>query len=331
MPEIDWMRKGRYGVMCHYLSDMPGGAESPEHVQAMTPGHWQRQVDAFDVEALAGQVASTGAAWLIFTLGQCSGYFCSPNRTYDDVVDRRPSRLSRRDLLADLAAALKRRGVRMIAYLPSHAPTFDRQAVEALRCTPRWDASHWQLKPGDYLAERKVDERLGAFQRHWEDIVREWSLRWGDLVSGWWIDGCYYPDRMYRHEDEPNLFSFAAALKAGNPAAVVTFNSGVKLESMGGPEDYTAGETMHLLPVGSFEGGYSPIKSMVDGSQTHILTHLGRNWRAGDRPRFNDMLTIGYTRYVNDCGGAITWDVPIDAKGGIPQPFIDTLTALSKT
>eukprot|EP01046_Picozoa_sp_COSAG06_P043602 COSAG06_NODE_5739_length_3299_cov_19.417813_1_plen_24_part_10 len=23
-------------------------------------------------------------------------------------------------------------------------------------------------------------------QRNWEAIIREWSLRWGDLVDGWW-------------------------------------------------------------------------------------------------------------------------------------------------
>lgn len=55
--------------------------------------------DAYGVEALATQVASTGAAWLMFTLGQNSGYFCSPDAMYDGLVEQRPSRLSERDLI----------------------------------------------------------------------------------------------------------------------------------------------------------------------------------------------------------------------------------------
>ena len=44
--------------------------------------------------------------------------------------------------------------------------------------------------------------------------MREWSLRWGDKIGGWWIDGCYFADEMYRHPDAPNFASFTAALKA---------------------------------------------------------------------------------------------------------------------
>ncbi|MGC8977662.1 MAG: hypothetical protein ACP5OB_08625, partial [Candidatus Ratteibacteria bacterium] len=36
--------------------------------------------------------------WLIFTIGQNSGFYCSPNKTYDEIVGRKESRLSKRDL-----------------------------------------------------------------------------------------------------------------------------------------------------------------------------------------------------------------------------------------
>ena len=38
--------------------------------------------------------------------------------------------------------------------------------------------------------------RLEGFQRNWEAIIREWSLRWGKSVSGRWIDGCCFADQM---------------------------------------------------------------------------------------------------------------------------------------
>jgi hypothetical protein len=215
--------------------------------------------------------------------------------------------------------------VRTIAYLPSHAPAVDRLAVEALGCTPDWDASNWQLRPGRYVRTRDTDERLSSFQRDWEAIVREWSTRWGNAVAGWRIDGCYFGDRMYHHPDPPNLASFAAALRAGNPCALLAFNSGVRLVDFGDEEDYTAGETMHALPVATWDDGYSPLAQIIGRSQLHVLTHLGSNWRAGDHPRFPRSLILGYTEYVASCGGCITWDVPIDASGTVPETFVDAL------
>jgi alpha-beta hydrolase superfamily lysophospholipase len=38
-----------------------------------------------------------------------------------------------------------------------------------------------------------------------EAVIREWSLRWGKNVSGWWTDGCYHADKMYRHADAPDI------------------------------------------------------------------------------------------------------------------------------
>ena len=101
-----WMAQGSFGVMTHYLGAPPssdGGAE-------LTAETWNAQIDAFDVEGLVTQVASTRAKYLLFTIGQNSGHYCSPNGTYDKIVGINPSKCSRRDLVADLAAALKAKG-----------------------------------------------------------------------------------------------------------------------------------------------------------------------------------------------------------------------------
>ena len=98
----DWFHQARWGVMTHYLGAPPsskGGAE-------LTAEMWNQQVDAFDVAGLADQLASTGAKYLLFTIGQNSGHYCSPNATYDRIVGIKPSKCSRRDLVADLAKAL---------------------------------------------------------------------------------------------------------------------------------------------------------------------------------------------------------------------------------
>ena len=49
-------------------------------------------VDGFDVERLAEQLESVGARYYLITIGQNSGYYLSPNATYDRFVGRAPGR-----------------------------------------------------------------------------------------------------------------------------------------------------------------------------------------------------------------------------------------------
>jgi hypothetical protein len=320
----DWMRDAHWGVMTHYMADLPSSKEPAD----MTPERWNRHVDGFDVPRFVETIASTGAGYLIFTIGQCSGYFCSPNETYDRLVGVRPSRLSQRDLVGDIAAALQKRGVRTIAYLPSTAPTKHQEAVEGLACTPAWDASLCGLEPGTYVRRQPVDERLSEFQRNWEAVIREWSLRWGKSVSGWWIDGCYYADKMYRHADTPNFRSFAEAMKAGNPDSLVAFNPGVLVPVICHTEcdDYTAGEANVMVTPCR----YHVFDRFIDGAQFQVLSYLGDYWCYG-KPRYPDALVVEYTKYINSFGGAVTWDVPIALDGTIPDAFLRQLSVIGET
>ena len=125
---MDWFHQAKWGVMTHYLGAPPsskGGAE-------LTAEAWNEQVNRFDVTAFADQLASTGARYLLFTIGQNSGHFCAPNATYDKLVGITPSKCSRRDLIADLAVALAMRNIRLMVYLPSGAPAADPVARQKL-------------------------------------------------------------------------------------------------------------------------------------------------------------------------------------------------------
>src|ERR1051326_5219419 len=146
--------------------------------------------------------------YYVISIGQNSGYYLAPNTVYDKLTGISPSKLARRDLVADLYEAMHKRGIRLMVYLPSGAPSGDKTAVAAL---------HWRNGP----------DRNKEFQQKWEQESREWSRRWGKKVSGWWFDGCYWPNTMYRTEDGPNFATFAAAARAGNPDAALAFNPGV--------------------------------------------------------------------------------------------------------
>jgi Alpha-L-fucosidase len=299
-----WMADARWGVMTHYLADW----KSQDYKLEINSAEWNRLIDHFDVEALAKQLQSVGAGYYLITIGQNSGYYLSPNATYDKIVGIQSSKLSRRDLVADLYVPLNKRGIKLMVYLPAGAPGGDKAADAALE---------WRDGPN---ANRE-------FQRKWEQVIREWSSRWGKKVNGWWFDGCYFPNTMYRSPEPPNFVSFAAAARAGNALAVLAFNPGVvyRILSITPAEDYTAGEIdkPELVSI------RRPVDGKVDGVQIHMLSYLGQTWGRG-APRFTVEQVLDYTKKVRDFGGAVTWDVPIELNGTISQPFIEQLAAVGK-
>jgi len=142
-----------------------------------------------------------GAEWLIFTLGQNTGLYNSPNRVLESVLGA--GHCSRRDLARELAEGLKGRGKRFIAYLPLEAHCND-----TVRDLLRWDSS----EPGVC--------RQDEFQKLWRTAVREWSLRFGPLIDGWFFDGM--GSIAMTEGDAARLME---AARAGNPNAAVSFNS----------------------------------------------------------------------------------------------------------
>lgn len=319
----EWMFKRKWGVMCHWLADFPSNLE-PVEIDIDT---WNKRVDNFNVKKFVKQLQEIKCGWLIFTVGQNSGYYCSPNETYDEVVGRKASRLSKRDLIKDLGEELNSKDIKLIVYLPSGAPKNDTLAVKKFKWYPVWDKFIRETFEKRNI-KIETDERLSEFQKKWEAVIREWSERWGKLVSGWWFDGCYYADRMYNHPDPPNFKSFSEAARSGNPESIVAFNGGkISIISLTEYEDYTAGEVGHALPVGDV---WYPLKRFIGKAQLHILTFQGETWGKG-KPRFSDDFLINYTKHVNSHGGAITYDFPPPKEWKIPSPFFKQLKKLGQS
>ena len=300
-----WMHEVKWGVMTHYLADW----QAQVHKLDMNVEQWNKLIDGFDAQAIAKQLEMVGARYYQISLGQNSGYYLAPNPTYDKLVGIEPSKCSRRDLISDLSAALSPRGIKLMVYLPSGAPAQDKVADAALG----WRNGPYPLKD---------------FQQKWEAVIREWSERWGRKISGWWFDGCYFPNSMYRSAEPPNFASFAAAARAGNPDAALAFNPGVvyRILSVTPYEDFTAGEIdkPELVSIRREADG------KVDGTQIQMLSYLGQTWGKGS-PRFTTEQVIQFTKRVTDLGGAVTWDVPVELNGTISAPFIEQLRSLGKT
>jgi F5/8 type C domain/Alpha-L-fucosidase len=283
----DWLYRAKWGVMTSYLPETNLSAQD-----------WNQRVNNFDVKGLARQLQAVGAKYYIFTIGQNTGHYCAPNAKYDALTKISPSKCSTRDLIADIYQAIHPLGIKLMVYLPSGSPFKDSVAVS----------------------------RLGGigvptFQAKWDAVIREWSLRWGKKVEGWWFDGIV--PTYYSNAQPPNFSSFVAAAKAGNPNSIVAFNPGPKYPPtlITSQEDYTAGEVYDLREM------YCDGRWIQKKSQFHLTSFLGSDWGVGGK-RYSNQQVQDITRRVNKCGGVITWDVPPQINGRMPQPFVEQLMTL---
>jgi hypothetical protein len=290
--DTDWLQAARYGVFMHFL---PGDAQELARVQD------------FDVEALAKQLELIGAKYFVLTLGQNSGYFNSPNATYDRLASYTAGeRCSTRDLPLDLYRVLKPRGIRLMLYLPCQVPNRDARAQKAFG-----------------LQEGAQDQPIDlAFAHQWAAVIREWSDRYGNKVSGWWFDGGY----EHIHFNEAIAKVYAQAAKHGNPRSLVTFNPGVKVIRWTRAEDYTAGELNDPFAV-------LPQSRWLDGSQWHALTFLGSHWAARDT-RYAAAEWANWVKRVTEAGGVVTldlgpnWDPKAGPIGSLSEAQIEQMQAV---
>jgi hypothetical protein len=255
---------------------------------------WNAKVSRFDVKRLAEQLSELDVPYFFITIGQRTGYYCSPNLAYERLFGPSGGTLTDRDLVADLSAELVPRGISMCVYLPAVG----------------------RLDP----AEK---------QAMWREVISEWSVRWGKAISAWWIDGNFGADtatfreytRAFRSGNPEALVSYnTGPLGMGpDPKEPATEH-----------EDYLAGEVNWHLPVSGarlWDGKKFYLGPDLNGDQLHFLTFLGEFWGYG-KPRFPIELVIGWTRHTNNHGGTISWDLPLGDDGTISGPFMNQLRQL---
>jgi hypothetical protein len=301
-----WMGEGWFGIMVHYLIGPQG--ETPEERTAA----FNATVNGFDLDGFMAQVESMGADWLIFTIGQNTNYYCSPNAYLDA---RAPGHTSERDLLLEIARACEERGIRLIAYLPSEteAPAADLK-----------QAFGWN--PGDQ----------SEFQRRYTQFVAEYGERLGDLMDGWWFDGCYtwdvFPNSTY---DWPLWFE---AARAGNPDRIVCFNDGAFCIGNVAPvtplEDYHAGE-VHFLWDGrvALDHERPPVTWMpdgpfIDGVRVHALLPIYSTFEGGRPYVYSDWQLFKWVDDFRAAGGAVTLNLPVDDAGHIGDEAVAQVVRL---
>jgi hypothetical protein len=347
-----WMA-GHYGIMVHWLYPVI----FPE--QGKPPRTLDEAVDQFNLKRLLEEFTATGADWLLFTIGQNSGFYASPN----SVIERQagPGHCSRRDLVMELATEVHRLGKRFISYLPCEV------------------AGNKTMQPGfAWNTQEGTDQ--AEFQRRYLLAIREWSERLGPLLDGWWFDGCYeWLIFNLKHMDWPAWF---AATRAGNPDCAGAFNDGSLCNGLTQPlnpeQDYISGETEALVngrillgrpdtPMlrgfgiqSSYEQQtiptFLPSQRFVPGtrSQFHSLLPIDSFWGHGnvhadwlpeglfqfmdpkltagpmEPPIYSDDELAGFLTNCLKAGGAVTLNVGIYLEGHLGQETVQQLARISR-
>ncbi len=302
-PDTDWFRDASFGIMVHYLSS--------NIVQDKGSKEWNDAVDSFDTDDFALKASEAGAGYVMFTLGQNSGYYCSPNAAFDSIVGTYPGDLcSRRDLPMDLIRSLKKYKIPLILYLPSNPPISNKLVSEKFRYTYGKDSATSQYN-----------------QAILENMIREWSVRYGTDVKGWWFDGLYSWNniRSIRMDmsQKHNISTHTLAAKAGNKNSIVTYNYGFGKIQVNTPYcDYSSGEKMTI-------DEFPESRWVEPGVQWFLFTYLGEKW-GGHGSQFKTEELVEKAKKIVQNEGVLCLEVVVTPKGDILPHHLEQIKAVGK-
>lgn len=183
-----WFQNARYGMMCHWTKQsVPLQGESKPYEQAVAD---------FDVEKFADEMKSTGAGFVVFATSHAMHYFPGPLKALDDIL---PGRTTKRDLPAELAEALGKRGMKLFLYY--HLGSQD--DPEFLKASGFWETD------------------TTKFFTNWQKMISEAGERYGNQLAGWWFDD---GSTNYYYRSAP-WEALAKAAKAGYGQRLIAFNA----------------------------------------------------------------------------------------------------------
>lgn len=301
----DGMFGKKWGVFHHYLYNIQNNPLFSNNQNAGETD-WNQCTQALDVRRLAKTLHEIGAGYYFITVMQGRKYMIAENAAYraivgDEIADEC---LSRRDLIEELYRELSRYDIDLYLYFTGDGPYKDAQIGKMFGFTePRKNIS--------------MD-----FVKKWSDVLRDYALRYGKKVKGWWMDGMYQEEFGYTQE---LMQLFYRAIKDGNPDAVVAFNNGVKpgLYRYYSEEEFTSGEQIDLSVI--------PISRFRDGAQSHILFPIGAEDRgigatwAGGGLHFTKESLADYAEKVTTSGGVVTFDCKLNRDGSFDGAQVEAL------
>lgn len=311
----DWMA-GKYGISMHYLHENAGG-------QGSTIATFNEAVNSFDVDKFAKTAKEVGASWVLLTMSQSTGVTCAPNAYMEELSGLKLG--TDRDLVLDMYDALEPYGIKLMLYFHGGVPKGNPALARAMGAVERVGQTSADIgqSTGDYLYKYSVAEHQAA-------MYKEFSDRYGDKISGWWIDGCY--DNCDFNERIAKLY--VNAMKSGNPNTIVALNGGTRTQDCRfDVEDYHCGERWSPTVEGqnTFYNDNPTSRWTKTGFQQQYWIYLGSNWgQPGTSHKTDEVVKHAYE--VVSSGAALTFDIcstSIDKTGTIDAEQLAQLKAIN--
>ena len=335
-----WLRNSGYGVMFHY-----------QVFKDLTPSEYNRTIDSFNVTRWADSIQKAGAGHVIFAIGQNWGKYCAPNSAYEQLLNVENGQwTSKRDLILEIGRALQDRNIRLIVYATARAPMQYHHIIKSLE--DALPTMNGKIAPASMPTMRKTKGFVRsehqpppvAFLKNWGAVYAEWSMRYRDLVDGWWIDGYKraMADAYEPLQKEPyNIDTWVSAIRSGNPHVEIAFNAGAYPGAalcadgkLCKHQTYTAGEAHGFIREFKGQSQILTPKNFPApaGVIWHLLFPLSDGWGAGSKPEslYTAQYLITGIDEINAQGGAVTFDIPCSADGTIPPAIQARLQQLAK-
>ncbi|MCK0191716.1 alpha-L-fucosidase [Arenibacter sp. F20364] len=285
---VDWLVKSGYGLMFHWTS------ESVQHDGSIKS--YEEAVNEFDVKKFADMVEDTGAGYVIFTIGHAESYCPAPIKSWEKV---HPGQTTQRDLIAEIADALNKKGVELICYI--NGPL------------------GFNL---DVKKETLTDNEQQSFVNNFQDILKEMGSRYKNQIAGYWFDSWY---QIFEKFPEVPFEKFNKATKIGNQNRIICLNSWI-YPSVTPWQDYWAGEVGSPIDIpvnGYMQNGPAPELPY------QALLIMEPYWVQQKSEMPNPRLSSQkLSKYILDCmdnGGAVTVNLGIYQDGTVGKKALDVM------
>ncbi|MBQ9860189.1 MAG: hypothetical protein IJO76_05895 [Clostridia bacterium] len=314
-PNCEWFMNAKYGISVGYLShSVNAGVDFPERLTSMgKQTDWETCVNELDVQKCVDTLAKVQPGYVMLTMQQCDTHTCAPNATLDALLGAKPGEnCSTRDLVIEFSDALKKYNIPLMLYVTADGMWKSPEAMSKL-CEAEFPTDPSTFKAHHWTA---------AFKRKWFAAHREWSMRYGDRIAGWWVDGA---DACKGYSDV-ELLLFKQNLLAGNPNAIVTFNPGGDRFlpwRYSIADDYTAGESCDFDDY--------PEERWVNGAQWHEISYLeavtNRCAKDGSDPT---EFMVNYVKAVTEKQGVLTIDFALFRDGHLDEDHLAIMRAVKE-
>ncbi|MEO5999174.1 MAG: alpha-L-fucosidase [Chitinophagaceae bacterium] len=282
----EWLNKAGYGVMFHWTSQSVNkdGTQKP----------YELAVKEFNLGAFVNMVTTTGAAYVIFTIGHAEPFCPAPIKSWENY---HPGHTTKRDLVAEMADALSARGIKLLCYFPTHIIAKYKKATEK------------------------------EFTEMNKNIITEFGERYGKKIAGYWFDGWY---QCYEEYPGFSFKDFFKICKAGNPDRIVALNSWI-YPPVTEWQEYWAGETaspVELPVAGTLKRG--PGKGLRYQALLIMEPYWVQEKADIPDPRFTSDKLSEYILNCKKNGGAVTINMGIYQDGTVGTKALEVMKEVRK-